>query len=126
MAIVRVALDSRSYDIVIEQGVLDRAGSHLAPHARKGRLVVVTDRHVAAAQLPRLEASLRRAGVAVEPVILPPGEQTKSWRHLEALLDADRQSNTSELQSLMRNSYAVFCLKNKKTTQHHTKILIIY
>ncbi|BAI97238.1 3-dehydroquinate synthase [Sphingobium sp. TA15] len=88
MAIVRVALDSRSYDIVIEQGVLDRAGSHLAPHARKGRLVVVTDRHVAAAQLPRLEASLRGAGVAVEPVILPPGEQTKSWRHLEELLDA--------------------------------------
>src|SRR3546814_10318987 len=121
MAIVRVALDSRSYDIVIEQGVLDRAGSHLAPHARKGRLVVVTDRHVAAAQLPRLEASLRRAGVAVEPVILPPGEQTKSWRHLEELLDAllaleiergdhvvRSEEHTSELQSLMRISYAVF------------------
>src|SRR3546814_12471571 len=28
--------------------------------------------------------------------------------------DLDRKSHTSELQSLMRNSYAVFCLKKKK------------
>ncbi|WP_022681256.1 3-dehydroquinate synthase [Sphingobium bisphenolivorans] len=88
MAIVRVALDARSYDIMIEQGALDRAGDHLARYARKGRLVVVTDEHVARAQLPRLEASLRAAGIAVEPIILPAGEQTKSWRHLEQLLDA--------------------------------------
>ncbi|WP_150295424.1 3-dehydroquinate synthase [Sphingobium estronivorans] len=88
MALVRVALDARSYDIVIEQGALDRAGGYLASYARKGRLVVVTDAHVAKAQLSRLEASLRAANIAVEPVILPPGEQTKSWRHLEELLDA--------------------------------------
>ncbi len=88
MALVRVALAERSYDIRIEQGALDQAGAHLARFARKGRLVVVTDTHVAAAQLPRLEASLRAADIAVTPIILPPGEQTKSWRHLEQLLDA--------------------------------------
>ncbi|WP_188063678.1 3-dehydroquinate synthase [Sphingobium sp. KCTC 72723] len=88
MAIVRVALDARSYDIRIEQGAIDRAGETLAPYARKGRLVVVTDAHVAVAQLPRLDASLRAAGITLEPIILPPGEQTKSWRHLEHLLDA--------------------------------------
>ncbi|HAF42394.1 MAG TPA: 3-dehydroquinate synthase [Sphingobium sp.] len=88
MALVRVALDARSYDIVIEQGALDRAGDTLKPYARKGRLVVVTDANVAATQLPRLDASLRTAGITVEPIILPPGEQTKSWRYLEQLLDA--------------------------------------
>ena len=87
MAIVRVALDARSYDIVIEQGALDRAADHLAPYARSGRLIVVTDANVAKTQLPRLEASLRGADIAVEPIILPAGEQTKSWRHLEQLLD---------------------------------------
>src|SRR3546814_9287054 len=29
------------------------------------------------------------------------------------------EEHTSELQSLMRISYAVFCLKKKKHTQHH-------
>src|SRR3546814_6355261 len=31
------------------------------------------------------------------------------------------EEHTSELQSLMRNSYAVFCLKKKKNTTPHTK-----
>ncbi|PZU10444.1 MAG: 3-dehydroquinate synthase [Sphingobium sp.] len=88
MALVRVALDARSYDIAIEDGALDRAGILLAPYARQGRLVVVTDSHVAAAQLPRLETALAASGVTVEPIVLPAGEQTKSWRHLEQLLDA--------------------------------------
>src|SRR3546814_1818634 len=34
------------------------------------------------------------------------------------------EEHTSELQSLMRNSYAVFCLKKKK--QHTTKRIIEY
>src|SRR3546814_10723591 len=35
---------------------------------------------------------------------------------------ADRsEEHTSELQSLMRISYAVFCLKKQKTTLHNTK-----
>src|SRR3546814_7156548 len=31
------------------------------------------------------------------------------------------EEHTSELQSLMRISYAVFCLKKKKTTKQHTQ-----
>src|SRR3546814_10069082 len=31
------------------------------------------------------------------------------------------EEHTSELQSLMRNSYAVFCLKKKKKTHYYTK-----
>src|SRR3546814_6281587 len=33
----------------------------------------------------------------------------------QAMYYTRSEENTSELQSLMRNSYAVFCLKNKKT-----------
>src|SRR3546814_2145331 len=41
-------------------------------------------------------------------------------------ISADRlhyrsEEHTSELQSLMRISYAVFCLKNKNTQQSHTQ-----
>src|SRR3546814_3860482 len=34
------------------------------------------------------------------------------------------EEHTSELQSLMRISYAVFCLKKKKTTKPHTTSMI--
>src|SRR3546814_4399139 len=36
----------------------------------------------------------------------------------------DRKEHTSELQSLMRISYAVFCLKKKKYRKKSTKIIL--
>src|SRR3546814_8608937 len=41
----------------------------------------------------------------------------------ETMVDAYERSeeHTSELQSLMRNSYAVFCLKKKTIHEHNTK-----
>src|SRR3546814_7391930 len=39
----------------------------------------------------------------------------------KVLVGEDRsEEHTSELQSLMRNSYAVFCLKKKKQIKNHT------
>src|SRR3546814_8508541 len=35
------------------------------------------------------------------------------------------EEHTSELQSLMRISYAVFCLKKKKNQHDHTDIIVI-
>jgi 3-dehydroquinate synthase len=82
---VDVGLGQRSYPILIEAGLLDRAAEHLASMARLKRLVVVTDENVAAAQLQRLAAGL--GDIAIEPIILPPGEGTKSWGVLEQLSD---------------------------------------
>jgi len=85
MTIVPVALGARSYDIVVEDGALDRAGELLSGSLRRGRAVIVTDRNVAAAQLPRLEAAL--AGIERHVIVLEPGEATKSWAQLETLTD---------------------------------------
>ena len=82
---VDVGLGARSYPILIEAGLLDRAADHLGKFARGGRLVVVTDEAVAASQLPRLVAALD--GIRVDPIVLPPGEATKSWGMLERLTD---------------------------------------
>lgn len=82
---VDVGLGDRSYPILIQAGLLDSAVEHLAPFARNGRLVVVTDERVAATQLPRLVAGL--GNVRVEPIVLPAGEATKSWGILERLTD---------------------------------------
>ncbi|MDQ4419058.1 3-dehydroquinate synthase [Sphingobium sp. DEHP117] len=87
MIIVPVSLGARSYEIRIENGLLDRAGEQLVPYARNARLVVVTDENVAASQLSRLKASLAEQGISIDPIILPPGEGTKSWSGLSALMD---------------------------------------
>src|SRR3546814_3943071 len=41
----------------------------------------------------------------------------------EELLELRSEEHTSELQSLMRNSYAVFCVKKKKKNTHATTTL---
>jgi 3-dehydroquinate synthase len=87
MAIIPVSLGERSYDILIAEGALDHAGAHLASFARAGRLIIVTDENVAVAQLPRLTNALGHGGIRSEPIILPPGEATKSWEVLEVLVD---------------------------------------
>ena len=80
-----VALGARSYDILIGQGLLDRAAEWLAPLARDQRLIVVSDETVWAAQGDRLRAGLN--GIEPVPLLVPPGEGSKSWAELERLLD---------------------------------------
>ncbi len=81
MSIVDVALGDRSYEIRIEAGLLDRAGELLAPYARNGRLVVVSDEQVWAAQGERLRASR----LDITPLLVPAGEESKSWGRLAEL-----------------------------------------
>jgi 3-dehydroquinate synthase len=77
---IHVALGDRSYDVLIESGLLDRAGELLAPYARGRRPVLVSDETVWALQGGRLKLD-------VQPILLPPGEGSKTWAALEALLD---------------------------------------
>ena len=86
MTVIPVALGERSYDVVIEAGLLPRAADYLAPLARGRRLAIVTDGNVRP-HLATLQAALDAAGIASEAIVLPPGEGTKSWARLEALTD---------------------------------------
>ena len=80
---VEVGLGERSYKILIEGGLLGRAGALLAPYARSGRLVVVSDENVWAAQGPALTG----AGFEIEAIVVPAGEESKSWAQLEGLVE---------------------------------------
>ena len=79
-----VALGTRSYPIAIGRGVLARAGELV--RWETGRAVVVTNAIVAAHHLATLRASLERAGVTVEVLLIPDGEQHKSWETLNDVL----------------------------------------
>jgi 3-dehydroquinate synthase len=80
---VEVQLAARSYDIAIEAGLLERAGPLLAPFARWGRLVAVSDEQVWAAQGARLAG----CGIDIVPVLVPAGEASKSWACLASVTD---------------------------------------
>src|SRR3546814_5261789 len=48
------------------------------------------------------------------------GEHQPLGHQRDDLIDMRSEEHTSELQSLMRISYAVFCLQKKKTNKTHT------
>lgn len=88
---VPVALGERSYTIHIGEGVLKTSGALLAPFVGKNApklIPVVTDATVASLHYPALEASLKNAGLEPLPIVLPPGEQTKSFQYLDQLVGA--------------------------------------
>src|SRR3546814_1584893 len=53
-------------------------------------------------------------GVGIDPALAPRGEEVGRGHHRRS------EEHTSELQSLMRISYAVFCLKKKNNRYRHT------
>jgi 3-dehydroquinate synthase len=83
---VPVALGERSYDVLIAPGLIAEAGERLAPFARNGRIVIVSDENVWKAQGATLERGLRP--IAADLILIPPGEGSKSWASLGSLLDA--------------------------------------
>ena len=84
---VPVHLGARSYEVRIGRGLLARAGAEVAPLTRRKRVAVITEETVAALHLEALRAGLAAGGIAMEALVLPPGEGTKSWPHLEACVE---------------------------------------
>lgn len=82
---VRVSLAERSYDILIGDGLRHRFAAEIAAALPRPRAIVVTDENVAAHYLAPLSAGLAAAGVETGAVVLPPGEETKSFAQLERL-----------------------------------------
>ena len=87
MRTLTVGLGERTYPIHIGEGLLTRADLFL-PHLPQRKVSVVTNTTVAALYLDKLSAALRSASVEIIPVVLPDGEQYKSWLTLNAIFDA--------------------------------------
>src|SRR3546814_6891900 len=49
---------------------------------------------------------------------MPLGKRGRDLGASRGMIGVRSEEHTSELQSLMRSSYAVFCLKNKTTVKH--------
>ncbi len=86
-ATVNVALGDRAYDIVIGRGLLAGLGRRIAALKPGASAAIVSDETVAARHLVAAEAALAAAGIRAVPVIVPPGEASKSWSVLEDVCD---------------------------------------
>lgn len=85
---VPVSLGDRSYDVLIGSGLLADAAASIAPLLNRPFVPVVTDETVAGLHLETLTRSLEAQDIKTVPIVLPAGEATKSFRHLEELLSA--------------------------------------
>ena len=79
-----VVLPSTSYDLVIGENLLARAGALLAPRLPQKRAVVVTDETVARLHLPALLQGLAQTAIATTTIVVPAGEASKN---VQAWLD---------------------------------------
>lgn len=84
---VRVDLADRGYDILIQEGLIDRVGELLLPLTKSADAVVVTNPVVKRLYGSRLLRSLKAAGFRTAVLCLPDGERTKSLQWVSVILD---------------------------------------
>ncbi|MGN6689724.1 MAG: 3-dehydroquinate synthase, partial [Sphingopyxis sp.] len=82
-----VDLGSRSYPILIGDGLIREIGRHVAPLLKRPRTMIVTDEHVAPHYLVTLGAALGAENISFSSLVLPAGEGSKSWTGLARLTE---------------------------------------
>lgn len=99
LQLVSISLDDRSYPIYIAPGILNHAGRLLNSTLKDvERCAVVTSHVVHSTYGSSLAKSLQEAGVDTETILVPEGEESKSWEIAEEVLGElvdlgfDRQS----------------------------------
>jgi len=84
---LRLDLGRRSYDIVVGEGLLETAGERIAPLMRGNSAVIISDDTVAPIYLDRVATSLEKSDIGVSSIVVPAGEQTKTFDHLQNLTE---------------------------------------
>lgn len=84
---VHVGLGDRAYEVMIGPGLIAGAGAHIAPLLKRGRVAVISDETVWRLHGDALTAALAEAGVAASPILVPPGEGSKSFEMLARVSD---------------------------------------
>ena len=82
---VHVDLGDRSYEILVEPGLLSQTGERILAAGLKGRPAIITDTNVAPHYLEKVEASLADAGYETSTHVAEAGEASKSMTEVERL-----------------------------------------
>lgn len=87
MPTVHVPLAGRSYDVVVENGLLADAGSRISSLGLGTRCAVITDSNVGSHHAANLTRSLSDAGFEASLHTIPAGEASKSFNQMAALCE---------------------------------------
>jgi len=87
MESLKVNLGDRSYPIQVGAGILDGIGKRLQESGLTGKVAVVTNPTVAQLYLDAVHGSLQQAGFEVVPILVPDGEEHKTFKSLETIYD---------------------------------------
>ncbi len=85
--IIRANVPGAAYDIVIQPGLIRRAGRRLRQLSQSKKAAIVTDAHVAPLYLADLASSLRDAGFDVVEAVIPAGEEHKTIESICSMWD---------------------------------------
>lgn len=80
-----VSLSHTSYEIIVENGILQRAGQQMLIAGLTGRAAIISDDTVAPLYLETVEQSLVAAGYQCTSHLFPAGESSKSMAQAEQL-----------------------------------------
>lgn len=78
---------SVKYDIIIDKGILDKAGEFIAKAVKGRRAAVITDDNVDALYGERVVRSLEASGISTAKFVFPHGEASKCHRTLLEIYD---------------------------------------
>ena len=85
--IVPVALGDRAYDIVIGRDAIATLGERIKALRPGARVAVLTDENVARAHLARVTDILKTSGIEATPIVVAPGEGSKSYATFETVCE---------------------------------------
>ncbi len=85
---IHVELGARTYTIVIRRNLVQDLGEELKRLRCAGKVGVVTDRNLAKHYLKQVTRRVKAAGYTVVPIVLPPGERTKTLLSIARVIDA--------------------------------------
>ncbi|RDV03798.1 3-dehydroquinate synthase [Undibacter mobilis] len=86
--IVPVALGERAYDIVIGRDTIETLGARIKALRPGARVAILTDENVARAHLDNVTAILTASGIEATPIVVAPGEGSKSYKNFETVCEA--------------------------------------
>jgi len=103
----------KSYEVIVGSGLLRDAVTWIEPFLRNRRVTIVSDTHVAPLHGDALKARLEAAGIAVSLIVVPAGEETKSYDGFKLVLDALLHAGLDRKDEVGQIAHAVHLMSQK-------------